>query len=264
MSQNDPVGVQRGDYGRNLLSNILFSIGRGLTGPAQYLIISAHPLGRFFGIPRPPTGGFITVPVPVLGTQTQTPTHHTLVLAVPRYQALAALMPGILSLKHIFWINCLCREKVTLPFVTFAVLSDFVYETISSLVFTAASSNPMFSDRWFKIGAACFFAGALLETVADVQLALFKSKPENKGKVCKSGCWRICRQMNYTANILFGFGYGLALGGPGYSVATAGMYISNFVLNAGPGKEKYCREKYGKQWEDYEREVPYVLFPGIY
>jgi hypothetical protein len=92
-----------------------------LTGPAQYLIHQRTPLlGRILGIPQPPTGGSIAVPNGLRDASHRLARFH-------RYQALAASAYAwfALSLKHIFWINCLCREKVTLQFVTFAVLSDF-------------------------------------------------------------------------------------------------------------------------------------------
>ncbi|KAJ9637933.1 hypothetical protein H2204_004523 [Knufia peltigerae] len=247
--KNDPMGIQRGVYGRDWFGNIVFSASRTFTGPVQYLLIGAHPLGRYFGVPPPPTGGFITV----LG--------HT----VPRYQALAALMPTYLAVKQIFWINVLAREKLSKTFLWFAVPAGMVVEVVHSLAFTAASRNPLFSDRAFNIGLALFVAGNILELVADVQLALHRWNPKNRGKVCKTGVWRITRQINYTANVIFGFGYAMALGGPVYGmVTTAATYVTNFLTNAGPSKEHYCQEKYGEQWDEYKKEVPYVLIPWIY
>jgi len=247
MPKNDPLSVQRGDYGTNIGPNLLFTIGRALTGPAQYLLISAHPLSRF-GLPPPPRGSTMTL----LG--------HTF----PRLPFFTALMPAVVSAKHVFWLNFLCRERVTRQFAVFAIVSDFVYESVSSLVFTAAGVNPLFSERFFYAGTAIYMASVAAELVAELQRAAFKAKPENRNKVCKSGLWRVSRHINYTANILYGFGYGLATGGPVYSIATAGMYISNFAFNAIPSLERYCRGRYGEDWKQYEREVPWKLFPGIY
>ena len=151
-----------------------------------------------------------------------------------------------------------------MKFAFFGILSDLIYEGITSLVFTAASVNPMFSEKLFYAGTTLYFASVALELAAELQRTSFKMKKENKGRVCKTGFWAITRHINYTANMLFGFGYGLAAGGPLYAIATGGMYVANFVFNAMPGLEKYGREKYGQQWAEYEREVPWQLFPGIY
>ncbi|KIW64811.1 hypothetical protein PV04_09719 [Phialophora macrospora] len=89
-------------------------------------------------------------------------------------------------------------------------------------------------------------ASAAVELLAELQLIAFKAKNENRGKLCTTGFWAVTRHINYTANVLFGFGYRLATGGLLYSLATAGRYISNFTLNAMPSIEKYCRESMGK------------------
>jgi protein-S-isoprenylcysteine O-methyltransferase Ste14 len=248
MSETGPPSIQRGDYRRSFAPILLFTLGRAVTGPAQYLFIRAHPLS-ILGIPPPPTG---TPPLNVFG--------HTF----PRIPFLTALMPGVLSLKHVIWLNFLMRERMTMKFAIFGIIADFVYESVSSLVFTTASVNPLFSEKYFYTGATIFFASVALELAAELQRAVYKANKTNEGKICKTGFWGLTRHINYTANVMFGFGYGLATGGPLYSIATAGMYISNFVYNAMPGIETYCQAKYGEQWTLYKKEVPWQLFPGIY
>jgi protein-S-isoprenylcysteine O-methyltransferase Ste14 len=248
MSASDAPSIQRGDYGRNFAPTFYFALGRAITGPMQYFLITAHPLS-ILGLRPPPTG---SPPITLLG--------HTF----PRLPFLAALMPGVLSLKHVIWLSFLMRERMTMKFALFGIIADLIYESVSSLVFTAASVNPLFSEKYFYIGATIFFASVALELAAEIQRAAFKANKKNEGKICKTGFWGVTRHINYTANVMFGFGYGLATGGPLYSVATAGMYVSNFVSNAMPGIEEYCRGKYGEQWAEYEKEVPWQLFPGIY
>lgn len=243
----DPLTIQRGDYSSSLLPKSLFIIGRLATGPIQYAILKAHPLG-YFGVPPPPTGGFIHI----LG--------HTL----PRLPFFTALMPTVLSAKHSFWVSTYCNEHMTLPFATFGVLLDLTYECVTTLVFTGSSINPLFSERAFYIGTGLYFTGIAIELVAELHRAAFKAKKENQGKLCTTGLWSVTRHINYTANVLFGFGYGLATGGLGYSIATAGMYASNFVTNAMPSIEEYCAKKYGSQWEEYTRRTKWQLIPGIY
>ena len=97
--------------------------------------------------------------------------------------------------------------------------------------------------------------------VAELHRAAFKSKPENDGKLCTTGLWAITRHINYTANVLYGFGVGLATGGIPYALATSGMYLTNFTTNAIPGIESYCEKKYGEQWAKYEKKVPWKLIP---
>ncbi|OAL17805.1 hypothetical protein AYO22_11333 [Fonsecaea multimorphosa] len=131
---------------------------------------------------------------------------------------------------------------MTLKFAMFAVLSNLIYEAINSLIIAAASINPIFSER-FLHADGIFMGSAALEL---------------------AGLWPITRHVKNTASFLFGFGYGLATGGPLHSLATVGVYISNFVFNAMPALEKYFQWKYKEQGIQYERKVPGEQFPGIY
>ncbi|CAB4711535.1 unannotated protein [freshwater metagenome] len=47
------------------------------------------------------------------------------------------------------------------------------------------------------IGVLVWFIGVMFESVGDVQLARFKARPENSGKVMDKGLWRYTRHPNY-------------------------------------------------------------------
>jgi len=47
------------------------------------------------------------------------------------------------------------------------------------------------------IGVLVWFIGVMFEWVGDVQLARFKARPENSGKVMDKGLWRYTRHPNY-------------------------------------------------------------------
>lgn len=230
-----------------MFPTLLFVLGRAVSGPMQYFLITSHPLS-YFGIPPPPAGGVI----PFLGYDIQ------------KFPLIISLLTVFLSSKHNFWQLFLCQERMSLQFAFFAVIADGMYESISSLVFTAAKLNPFWSERWLYLGAAVFVLSVCVEWTAELQRFDFKSEPRNKGKLFTDGLWRITRHINYTANVYFGFGFGLATGGLPYTILTAGMYLSNFIFNAIPSIEDYCAEKYGKQWEKYKKDVPYSLIPGVY
>ena len=247
--KNDPLGVQRGDYSKTgPLAKFIFTTGRLATGPVQWAILSYLPLTRLLGTPPPPSGGSITV----FG--------HTFA----RLPFLTALMPGLHSLKHVTWALTMSNERMPPTFAIFAILADGIYESISTTVFTAASVNPLWSERFFYTGMTIFYSAIVLEWAAELQRISFKADPKNKGKLCTTGFWGITRHINYTANVLYGFGYGLALGGPLYSIPTAGMYLANFITNAIPSIEEYCGLKYGEEWKQYERETRWKLIPGLY
>jgi protein-S-isoprenylcysteine O-methyltransferase Ste14 len=245
--KNDKLSMQRGQYGGFSLPKVTLLLGRLAIGPIQWAILRQHPLQRF-GVPAPPSGGFITI----LGSR------------VPRLPFITVLMPTVLGLKHSLWVSTMMNESMTMPFAIFGVLGDLGFETINTLLFTTAAVNPLWSERLFYIGATVHFAAMAIELLAEIQRKAFKSKPENKGKLCTTGFWAITRHINYSMNVLFGFGMGLATGGALYTPLSAGMYLSNFIFNAIPSIEEYCKTKYGEEWQRYVEKVPWKLIPGIY
>lgn len=61
------------------------------------------------------------------------------------------------------------------------------------------------------VGMIIWGIGFLLESFADVQLAEFKAKPENRGQVIRSGLWKLSRHPNYFGEILVWWGIGIVL-----------------------------------------------------
>ena len=61
------------------------------------------------------------------------------------------------------------------------------------------------------LGALVFAVGLAFESLGDLQLARFKSKPEHRGQVMDRGLWRYTRHPNYFGDFLVWWGlYGLA------------------------------------------------------
>ena len=213
-SASDPLAVQRGVYSSDLSGGkLLLAAFRAIAGPLQWLIITSHPLS-YFGVPDPPTGTGDAASVSFLKNLGL---DHS---RLPTLSVLMALMPTILGLKHIIWVIFLGREKMTVQFGLFGGLADTIYEAITSLVFTAAAVNPMFSPLLVYVGFVTYVSAVAVELLCEIQRDRFKKDPRNKGRICDRGLWGVVRHPNYTANIIFGFSYGLAAGGFGYALAT--------------------------------------------
>lgn len=56
-------------------------------------------------------------------------------------------------------------------------------------------------------GVALWLVGLVWETVADAQLARFKSHPENRGRVMDEGLWKYSRHPNYFGEIVIWWGF---------------------------------------------------------
>ena len=59
------------------------------------------------------------------------------------------------------------------------------------------------------IGIAVWLIGFVFEAGGDLQLALFRSDPSNKGKVLNTGFWHYTRHPNYFGDSAVWWGYGL-------------------------------------------------------
>eukprot|EP00462_Mataza_sp_D1_P011432 CAMPEP_0175168038 /NCGR_PEP_ID=MMETSP0087-20121206/28719_1 /TAXON_ID=136419 /ORGANISM="Unknown Unknown, Strain D1" /LENGTH=226 /DNA_ID=CAMNT_0016458081 /DNA_START=229 /DNA_END=910 /DNA_ORIENTATION=+ len=117
------------------------------------------------------------------------------------------------------------------------------------------------------LGTAVWAAGFFFETVGDIQLAAFKSNPENKGKLMNTGLWKYTRHPNYFGNSAMFWGYYLiscAVKGGWKSVFSPGlmtymlMKVSGVaLLERGLSKRKPGFAEYVKSTSSF---VPW--FPG--
>lgn len=65
------------------------------------------------------------------------------------------------------------------------------------------------------LGLALVVFGVAFESIGDLQLARFKARPENKGRLMTSGLWRYTRHPNYFGDFVTWWGlgcFGLAVG----------------------------------------------------
>lgn len=62
---------------------------------------------------------------------------------------------------------------------------------------------------WDYLGLVVWLVGYFFEVVGDRQLAAFKSKPENRGKILSTGLWRYSRHPNYFGEAALWWGIAL-------------------------------------------------------
>jgi len=80
-------------------------------------------------------------------------------------------------------------------------------------------------------GVALWVFGFLFETIGDWQLARFKAKPENKGKVMDHGLWHFTRHPNYFGEACLWWGYWLiAASAGGWWTVFAPLLMSVLLL----------------------------------
>jgi len=81
------------------------------------------------------------------------------------------------------------------------------------------------------VGIAFWITGFVFETGGDYQLAVFKSNPENKGKVLNSGFWHFTRHPNYFGDSAVWWGYGIiCLAAGSYLPALGSLLMTALII----------------------------------
>ncbi len=108
-------------------------------------------------------------------------------------------------------------------------------------------------------GAALWLSAALLEGLADRQLARFLADPASKGRTLRTGLWRYSRHPNYFFQTLTWLAYGLiAVAAPwgwlGFLAFALILYLVLFVTGIPPIEARALRSR-GEDFRRYQRET---------
>lgn len=117
------------------------------------------------------------------------------------------------SCFSVFWLQALILWFVALP---------------QQLAIAAAKPEPL--GILDLLGGGVWAVGLAFESLGDWQLARFKSRPENAGRVMDRGLWRYTRHPNYFGDfcVIWGFYIVAFAGGAGLTIASP--ILMSFLL----------------------------------
>lgn len=168
----------------------------------------------------------------------------------PRYQALGA-----------HWGRHAERNFYFLFLIQIPFIGLFLYPV--SIAMQNTEGGWLWTDTLAVLIAFVAMAG---EGIADKQLADFRSKPENKGGVCREGLWRYSRHPNYFFEWLHWFCYvAFAWSTSGWWAALLGplaMYGFLRFLTGVPHAERSSLKSRGDAYRRYQDSTN-VFFPWI-
>jgi len=128
-----------------------------------------------------------------------------------------------------------------------------------SLPMWVAANNSAGGSPWLWVGIAIFVASLAGESLADRQLAAFRTNPANKGKVCEAGLWAYSRHPNYFFEWLHWFAWvALSIGSPLWWLSLLGaalMLCSLLWVTGIPFVEQQSLRSRGDAYRDYQRRV---------
>lgn len=126
----------------------------------------------------------------------------------------------------------------------------------------AASSVSAAVDGWVLAAIVVWVVAVGGESLADVQLAIFRAAPDNRGKTCRAGLWSWSRHPNYFFEWLHWFAYVLlATGSPHAWLSWLGplLMLALLVRIGIPHTEQQALRSRGEDYRRYQREVSAFL-----
>ena len=146
-----------------------------------------------------------------------------------------------------------------------------VFIILLPTTYTLLLEQTTYMSLFSFIGFLISILGILIESIADIQKFVFKSKGENKGKWIQSGLWKYSRHPNYLGEILMWLGvfvYVLPyINDWGIFTVISPMYITYLLLFVSgiPTLERGYAKMY-KGSEEYMKYIENtgVLFPKIF
>ena len=133
-----------------------------------------------------------------------------------------------------------------------------------ALPFVPVAANRHAGSAWLAAGALLWLTGVLGESLADRQLARWRSVPGHRGHTCRTGLWRYSRHPNYFFEWLHWFAYAAwSVGSPLAPLAWLGplaMFVFLRYLSGVPWTEQQALRTRGEDYRDYQRRTS-VFFP---
>lgn len=158
-----------------------------------------------------------------------------------RYQALRAHWGARVNFR--MWLFFMAQATVAFLFA------------LPAWVVANDPSNAL--SLWVYVGVALWLVSLAGESIADQQLARFRSNPANKGQVCNIGLWNYSRHPNYFFEWLHWFSYPLiALSAPHVWIAWLGpvvMLIFLYRITGIPYTEKQAIKSRGDLYRQYQQ-----------
>ncbi len=108
-----------------------------------------------------------------------------------------------------------------------------------------------------SLGIVIWLSGFSLEVIADHYLNWWKTKPENKGKICTTGPWRFCRFPNYFGEVSLWYGVYLIAFEPAIWWTIIGPLTINFLIlkvTGVPMLEAHYKDR--PEYKEYAARVP--------
>ncbi len=139
-----------------------------------------------------------------------------------------------------------------------------------------ATNDPGLSPQYYFAVLGLHIVGYTLFRGANRQKDLFRQDPKNPEVVnletmpttrgthlLVSGYWGLARKINYTGDWLMALSWCLFCGFGSLLPYFYAIYFAVLLVHRAWRDEGSCQRKYGKDWDRYKAQVPWLFLPGI-
>lgn len=78
-----------------------------------------------------------------------------------------------------------------------------------------------------------------------------------------SGWWGMARKINYTGDIIMALSWGLITGFGCIITYFYSIYLCILLIHRAMRDDHQCSLKYGEDWKEYKKRVPYLFIPKL-
>lgn len=252
--------IRRGIKQPNYAGTATFFGFRAADPFLQYQILSNN-VGRTL-IEK--VGGSVLPQGPPLITNTPLDT-----LGLSPYRSIIFAMSVGSMVKQNFHLLNIMQEEM--PPFNGAMVGAFnaVFNSLNSLFFVCSQTSASVNGEHFPqtpliVGSTLYAVGLSVEWYSEVQRAMWKRDPANKGRVYEGGLFGLSRHINYFGYTMWRSGYALASGGWTWGAVVAAFFTYDFTQRGIPVLQRYLEDKYGEKYDHYEKTVPYKFVPFLW
>jgi delta14-sterol reductase len=136
--------------------------------------------------------------------------------------------------------------------------------------------DPELSNLWLALIVGLYLFGYFIFRGANGQKDIYRRNPNDprvthlsylqtkRGtRLLTSGWWGMARKINYTGDYLMGLTYCVLCGVDSIVPYYYAIYFAVLLIHRSIRDDEMCHAKYGDDWIEYKRQVPYRFIPGI-
>ena len=165
----------------------------------------------------------------------------------------------IIFLRIIYTMTFLIKRRIPWE-ESISVPLAFALYYVGYPLFVLSTSKPIDGFDYFAI--ALFIIGCVFNSGGEILRDQWKKKPENKGKIYTSGFFRYSRHINYFGDLLWVGAYAIITKNI-WSITIPVFLFCFFAFYNAPKLDRYLKEKYGKDYDEYARKTK-MLIPFIF